>query len=180
MSKSKRTSDILKKRAKRQRKGIFRKLFLWSLLLGFVLLFFGALTGVATFYYLSQDLPQISTLTDYKPSIITTVYSDDGRKIAEFSKERRIIIPLDEMPQMLLDAFIAAEDARFYKHKGIDVYSIIRALFKNIEAGTIVQGGSTKALMCTASFGLYSKTSKPAPSFKAAAPSPSRSPNRFS
>ncbi len=122
------------------------------LMLGFVLILFGAVAGVATFYYLSQDLPQISTLTDYKPPIITTVYSDDGRKIAEFSKERRIVIPLSEMPQMLIDAFIAAEDARFYEHKGIDVYSIIRAFFKNLEAGTIVQGGSTITQQVTKSF----------------------------
>ena len=110
------------------------------------------MAGVATFFYLSQDLPQISTLKDYKPPIITTVYSDDGRKIAEFFKERRIVVPLAEMPQMLIDAFIAAEDARFYKHKGIDVYSIIRAFFKNLEAGTIVQGGSTITQQVTKSF----------------------------
>ena len=151
-SKSKRTSDILKKRTKRKKKGFFRKLFLWSLLLGFILILFGAVAGVATFYYLSLDLPQIATLTDYQPPIITTVYSDDGRKIAEFSKERRIIIPLAEMPQMLIDAFIAAEDSRFYKHKGIDVYSIMRAFFKNLEAGTIVQGGSTITQQVTKSF----------------------------
>ncbi len=152
MSKQKRTTDILKKRARRKKKGFFRKLFLWSLLLGFILILFGVVAGVATFFYLSQDLPQISTLTDYKPPIITTVYSDDGRKIAEFSKERRIVVPLAEMPQMLIDAFIAAEDSRFYKHKGIDVYSIIRAFFKNLEAGTIVQGGSTITQQVTKSF----------------------------
>jgi penicillin-binding protein 1A len=152
MSKQKSTSDILKKRAKRKKKGFFRKFFLWSFLLGFILILFGAMAGVATFYYLSQDLPKITSLTDYRPSIITTVYSDDGQKIAEFFKERRIVIPLAEMPQMLLNAFIAAEDARFYKHKGIDVYSIVRAFFKNIEAGTIVQGGSTITQQVTKSF----------------------------
>ena len=148
----------MKKRARREKKGFFRKLFLWSLLLGFILILFGAAAGGATFYYLSQDLPQISTLTDYKPPIITTVYSDDGRKIAEFSKERRIVVPLAEMPQLLLDAFIAAEDARFYEHKGIDVYSIIRAFFKNLEAGTIVQGGSTITQQVTKSFFLTPET----------------------
>jgi penicillin-binding protein 1A len=56
------------------------------------------------------------------------------------------------MPAMLINAFIAAEDARFYKHKGIDVYSIIRAFFKHIEAGTIVQGGSTITQQVTKSF----------------------------
>ena len=152
MSKQKRTSDILKKRAKRKKKGFFGKFLLWSLLFVFVLILFGAAAGVATFFYLSQDLPQIASLEDYEPDIITTVYSDDGRKIAEFSKERRIVIPLSELPPMLLKAFIAAEDARFYQHKGIDVYSIIRAFFKNIEAGTIVQGGSTITQQVTKSF----------------------------
>jgi penicillin-binding protein 1A len=142
----------MKKRAKRKKKGFFRKLFLWSFILGFILILCGAVAGVATFYYLSQDLPKITSLTDYRPSIITTVYSDDGQKIAEFFKERRIVVPLAEMPQMLLNAFIAAEDARFYKHKGIDVYSIVRAFFKNIEAGTIVQGGSTITQQVTKSF----------------------------
>jgi len=56
------------------------------------------------------------------------------------------------MPKMLIEAFIAAEDARFYIHKGIDVFSIIRAFFKNIEAGTIVQGGSTITQQVTKSF----------------------------
>ncbi len=152
MLKQKSTSEILKQRARRKKRGFFRKFFLWFLLVGFILILFAAAAGVATFYYLSQDLPKIASLTDYKPSVITTVYSDDGRKIAEFFKERRIVIPLSEMPQMLLKAFIAAEDARFYKHKGIDVYSIMRAFFKNIEAGTIVQGGSTITQQVTKSF----------------------------
>ncbi|MBU4287397.1 MAG: PBP1A family penicillin-binding protein, partial [Proteobacteria bacterium] len=100
----------------------------------------------------SKDLPKISSLTDYRPPIITTVYSDDNRKIAEFYKERRIILSLSEMPKVLIDAFIAAEDARFFKHKGIDFLSIIRAYFKNIEAGAIVQGGSTITQQVTKSF----------------------------
>jgi penicillin-binding protein 1A len=107
-------------------------------------------TGV--YFFLSQDLPKITTLTDYHPAVITTIYSNDNREIAEFYKERRIVIPLSEMPQMLTEAFIAAEDARFYKHKGIDLLSIIRAFFKNIEAGTIVQGGSTITQQVTKSF----------------------------
>ena len=152
MSKKKKTSDIIKKRGRRKKKGFFRKFFMWSFVFVFILIFLGAAAGVATFFYLSQDLPQISSLEDYEPDIITTVYSDDNRKIAEFSKERRIVIPLSKMPTMLLEAFIAAEDARFYQHKGIDVQSIIRAFFKNLEAGTIVQGGSTITQQVTKSF----------------------------
>ena len=109
-----------------------------------------AIFGV--YFYLSKDLPKIATLADYRPPLITTVYSDDNRKIAEFFKERRIVISLDQMPLMLKQAFVAAEDSRFYKHKGIDFFSIIRAFFKNIEAGTIVQGGSTITQQVTKSF----------------------------
>jgi len=152
MSKHRSTSDILKKRGKRKKGGFFRKLFLWSLMLGFVLIIFGALAGVAAFYYLSQDLPKITKLADYRPSIVTTVYSDDEQMIAEFFKERRIVFSLSEMPQMLINAFIAAEDSRFYTHQGIDFYSITRAFFKNLEAGTIVQGGSTITQQVTKSF----------------------------
>lgn len=82
-------------------------------------------------------------MADYRPPIITTVYSDDNHKIAEFFKERRTVIFLNEMPLLLKQAFVAAEDSRFFKHHGIDYYSIIRALLKNIKAETIVQGGST-------------------------------------
>ncbi len=95
------------------------------------------------YLYIVHSLPRISSLRDYNPPIISTVYSHDNRKIGEFYKEKRIIIPVEDIPKMLIHAFIAAEDARFYQHEGIDFFSILRALFKNIEAGTIVQGGST-------------------------------------
>lgn len=102
---------------------------------------------------LSKDLPMISTLlADYRPPIITTVYSDDNRKIAEFYRERRIVISLDEMPLMLKQAFVAAEDSNFFKHHGFDYSSIVRAFLKNIEAGTIVQGGSTITQQVTKAF----------------------------
>ena len=104
-------------------------------------------------------MPKISSLKDYKPPIITTVYSDDSRKIGEFFKERRIIVPLEKMPQTLIDAFVAAEDARFYKHEGIDFFSVVRAFLKNIEAGTIIQGGSTITQQVAKSFFLTAERS---------------------
>jgi penicillin-binding protein 1A len=152
MSKPKPKSEIRKKRAPREKKGLFRKLVLWSFLLGLILLVCGAGAGLVVFYTISKDLPKITSLADYHPKIITTVYADDNRKIAEFFKERRIVLPLSEMPQTLIDAFVAAEDSRFYKHRGIDFISIVRAFFKNLEAGTIVQGGSTITQQVTKSF----------------------------
>ena len=148
MAKRKTESDVLKPK----KRHFFRKFLLWSFLLGVILVLMGAAASVGVYFYLSKNLPQISSLTQYHPPIITTVYSDDGRKIAEFFEERRIIKPLEEMPSALINAFIAAEDSRFYKHKGIDFYSILRAFFKNLEAGTIVQGGSTITQQVTKSF----------------------------
>jgi penicillin-binding protein 1A len=152
MAKQKSTSEILKKRSMRDKGSFITNIFLWFVRLIVLIILSSSIAIGGIYFYLSRDLPKISSLSDYRPPIITTVYSDDNRKIAEFYNERRIIIPLSEMPKMLIDAFIAAEDARFFKHKGIDFLSIIRAYFKNIEAGTIVQGGSTITQQVTKSF----------------------------
>ena len=152
MPKSKSKSDIRKKRVRREKRGFLKTFILWSFLFGLVLILCGGVASVVVYYSISKDLPQITSLSDYHPSIITTVYADDDRLIAEFFKERRIVLPLAEMPQMLIDAFVAAEDSRFYKHRGIDFLSIIRAFVKNLEAGAIVQGGSTITQQVTKSF----------------------------
>jgi penicillin-binding protein 1A len=152
MSKKESTSNIRNKRGRREKRGFFKTLILWSFLFGLILILCGGVASLVLYYSISKDLPKISSLSDYQPSIITTVYSDDNRKIAEFFKERRIVIPLAEMPPMLIDAFVAAEDSRFYKHRGIDFLSIVRAFLKNLEAGTIVQGGSTITQQVTKSF----------------------------
>jgi penicillin-binding protein 1A len=153
MAKSqKKKADILKNRAKRPPGRFITKIFKLFLWLTLICIVSGALAILGIYFHLSKDLPKISSLSDYRPTIITTVYSDDKRKIGEFYEERRIVIPLSKMPKRLTEAFIAAEDARFYKHKGVDLISIIRAFFKNIEAGTIVQGGSTITQQVTKSF----------------------------
>jgi penicillin-binding protein 1A len=152
MSMKKRKSDIRKKRIRREKRGFLKTLVLGTLLMGIILVVIGAAGSMVVYYRISKGLPRIASLADYSPSVITTVYADDKRKIAEFFKERRVVIPLADMPQMLLDAFVAAEDARFYKHRGIDFISIVRAFFKNLEAGAIVQGGSTITQQVTKSF----------------------------
>ena len=101
------------------------------------------MVGGYAFYRVTRNLPQISSLQDYQPSIVTTVYADDNIPIAEYYLERRIVLPLEEIPQTLIHAFVAAEDSRFFEHEGIDLIGILRALWKNIKAGGIVQGGST-------------------------------------
>jgi len=103
----------------------------------------GGVTGMLLYLHASEELPRLSSLNDYCPPVVTTVYSDNNRKIAEFYREHRILISLPQMPKMLIDAFVAAEDSRFFTHRGVDYIGILRAFFKNIEAGSIVQGGST-------------------------------------
>jgi penicillin-binding protein 1A len=152
MAKDKSTSQVLKKRARKGRRGRGAKIVRWLLVTFIFTGISGVIGVVGVYFYLSKNLPKIATLKDYRPPVITTVFSDDNRKIAEFFKERRIVIPLSQMSPMLKNAFIAAEDSRFYNHKGIDVLSIIRAFFKNIEAGAIVQGGSTITQQVAKSF----------------------------
>ena len=142
----------MKSRAKRDQRSLYSRVVRLIFLTGALLALSGVLAIFLLYFYLSEDLPKISSLKDYRPPVITTVFSDDNRKIGEFYRERRIVLPLSKMPGMLKEAFIAAEDARFYQHKGIDILSIIRAFFKNIEAGTIVQGGSTITQQVTKSF----------------------------
>jgi penicillin-binding protein 1A len=152
MPKEKSASDIRKKRARRKPGAVFGRIVKWSLVMTVLLMLAAATVMVGVYFYLIDDLPKITSLKDYHPSIITTVYSDDNRKIAEFYKERRVVVPLSSIPVQLQQAFIAAEDARFYQHRGIDFFSIVRAFIKNLEAGTIVQGGSTITQQVTKSF----------------------------
>ncbi|MDT8317222.1 MAG: PBP1A family penicillin-binding protein [bacterium] len=98
---------------------------------------------IAYYYYLSSTLPPLTTLTNYRPDIVTKAYSDDGILIGEFFLKRREVVPLSMIPERLVQAFVSAEDGRFFEHEGLDFISILRALFKNIMVGEVVQGGST-------------------------------------
>ena len=147
MYENKEVSKILTERSKTKRS--VSRWSAWATLI-FMSALFLIISGI--FLHMTQDMPKISTLADYNPPVITTVYSDDNKIIAEFYKEYRIVVPLSKIPPMLKDAFISAEDSRFYKHKGIDLQSIIRAFLKNVEAMSIVQGGSTITQQVTKSF----------------------------
>jgi len=103
-----------------------------------------ALGTVGTLWYIwSANLPYIGALRDYNPPTITEVYSDNEEVIGRFWDEKRIVVPLDALPDHLIQAFIAAEDDRFYEHEGVDLVSVTRAFVKNMVAGRIEQGGST-------------------------------------
>ena len=120
-----------------------KRLIKITLFLFFVIIVMIASTGIGLWYLWSSNLPYIGSLKDYHPPIITEIFADDGQLMGQFWDERRVVVPLDEISGHLVNAFIAAEDARFFQHQGIDFLSILRALLKNIKAGRIEQGGST-------------------------------------
>lgn len=93
--------------------------------------------------YMLLGLPEISSLKSYNPPMVTEVLDSDHRPIAYWYKEKRWPVPISRMPDRLVQAFLAAEDARFYEHPGIDFMGVMRAIVKNVEAGEIVQGAST-------------------------------------
>jgi penicillin-binding protein 1A len=99
--------------------------------------------GVFSYFYFAADLPSIETLKIYTPPTVTKFFSGDGEIIGEFSLEKREVVSLDRMPAHLVHAFVASEDNRFFQHKGLDYLAILRAFFRNIFSGEIVQGGST-------------------------------------
>lgn len=92
---------------------------------------------------ITQDLPQVESLQTFEPSSLTVLLSDDGRPVRSFFLERRIPVPLKEIPDTLIHAVIAVEDSRFYQHFGLDLKGILRALWKDIRSMRVVEGGST-------------------------------------
>jgi len=114
-----------------------------TLFIFLLILFLMSVAGIGLWYLWSSNLPYIGSLKDYNPPIVTEVFADDGQIIGQFWDERRILAPLEQISNHTINAFVAAEDGRFFQHKGIDPLSILRALFKNVKAGRIEQGGST-------------------------------------
>ena len=99
--------------------------------------------GFVLYNKFAADLPQVSELEDYQPSLITSVYDRSGGLIADFFIEKRILIPLGDIPLHVRQATIAAEDRRFYAHGGVDTWSILRALWVNMQARGTKEGAST-------------------------------------
>ncbi len=98
-------------------------------------LFFGALTIGAVFWMYSADLPSHEALANYSPKVISRVYSGEGQIIDEFAKERRLFVPIEEVPELIKHAFISAEDKHFYTHKGYDVVGMVSAAIDAIKSG---------------------------------------------
>lgn len=120
-----------------------KRLFKMTLWTSLFLLLMAVLSLSAAYLLVAASLPKVDTLSDYRPPVITSIYGDDGTVFSEFAQERRILVPIGQIPPQLLHAFVSAEDSKFFEHQGIDLISILRAAGKNVMAGGIRQGGST-------------------------------------
>lgn len=101
-----------------------------------------AVIGLVLWHY-SQELPDYTQLAAYEPAVTTRVHAGDGSLLAEYSRERRLYVPIQIMPKMVISAFISAEDKNFYRHVGIDPEGIARAVVNNIAHPGRRQGAST-------------------------------------
>jgi penicillin-binding protein 1A len=116
-----------------------------SRLLLMITLIAGAMVGVAggSFFALTYDMPQIRSLENFRPSAVTRIHSADDKLLAELFVERRMPIGFDQIPKPLIEALLATEDRNFYRHGGVDLKGILRAVFRDILAGEFVEGAST-------------------------------------
>lgn len=118
--------------------------------IGFAVAALGAIGAVifAAMYLanLSEDLPPYGQLAEYAPPVTTRVYAGDGTLVAEFARERRLFVPIEQMPDHVTGAFISAEDKSFYEHTGLDFRGLVRAQISNVSNilnGRRLEGGST-------------------------------------
>jgi penicillin-binding protein 1A len=149
-----------KARSKRPRRKKPGKGFTFYIILAFItsaLLLF--LSGAVLFLYFSRQLPDYAPLKERNFNAHSIVYSEEDEVVGKFLLENRIPTPYEKIPKPLIHAFIAAEDADFFQHGGVDYKGIARAMVKNLIAGKIVQGGSTITQQVTKTFFLTPKRS---------------------
>jgi penicillin-binding protein 1A len=124
-------------------------------LFGIVVMALAMLAIVLVLTY--PNLPSLEILTDYRPKIPLRVYTSDGYQIGEFGEERRMVVRFNEVPEILRQAILAAEDERFYQHGGVDALGIVRAALSNFLSGGRRQGASTITQQVAKNFFLSSE-----------------------
>mgnify|MGYP005841526481 CR=1 FL=1 len=112
-------------------------------LFGLVAAVLGVLLIALLFFIFSFGLPTVDALKDYKPSRGTLILAEDGRVLGQIRYEKGVFVPLDRIPKFMINAVLAAEDPRFFQHKGLDYRGILRAALKDLISVQLKQGGST-------------------------------------
>jgi penicillin-binding protein 1A len=152
----KKESQSLKNRKKVKAKRGLTFYLIYTFILSFVFFF---LSAGALFFYYSNNLPDYEPLKGRNLNAYSVVYSEEDEVVGKFLMDNRIPVPYERIPKPLVQAFVAAEDAEFFQHKGVDYRGIARALLRNLIAGRIVQGGSTITQQVTKTFFLTPKRS---------------------
>src|SRR5882724_12340812 len=113
---------------------------------GTVLFLVGVAVVAGAIWHFSKDLPDYSQLQNYEPPVVTRVHASDGALLGEYSRERRLYLPIQAVPKLVINAFLAAEDKNFYEHGGIDFSGMARAAVvyaQNYGSNKRPQGAST-------------------------------------
>ena len=119
-----------------------KKILVISLSLSLLIL----ITILGILWSYSNNIPDYKFLKNYKPPVSSKVYSGNGDIVADFSKEKRIFVPINTIPKNVINAFLSAEDKNFFKHPGVDAKGVLRAIinnFKNILTSKRLEGAST-------------------------------------
>jgi penicillin-binding protein 1A len=121
-----------------------RRRRLWRILrLALLALLVPVLVGAGVLFAWTRELPAFDTLRDYEPKVSTRVYAADGSEAFQFFEERRTVVPITDIPEVLKKAVLAAEDAKFYQHEGLNYLAIVRCMGKAVLRGHAACGGST-------------------------------------
>ena len=96
---------------------------------------------VAAYLTVAAGLPEFVDLKSYQPKTVSEFYGEDGSVLSLYYNERRFLVTLDTVPKQVQNAFVAAEDTRFFSHSGVDPWGIVRALIKDLQTGNFAQGG---------------------------------------
>jgi penicillin-binding protein 1A len=134
---------VARRRSKGRRSALSPLLTVAAVVAGLGALGAGAIALTLWVYASDPALPRMSSARDYRPPAVSRVTDRGGRVLGEIYRERRTVVPLSRIPPVLLQAVLAAEDADFYHHRGLDWAGMVRAFFANLRAGRFVQGGST-------------------------------------
>ncbi len=120
-----------------------RRALRWLVFLAIAAVNLGVVALVAAYFWFSRGLPEIPTLDQYRPPIITEIISSDGQIAGEFFDERRKLVPYERIPKQVVQAFISSEDKNFFEHGGIDLLGTLRAAVNTYVLRRKIQGGST-------------------------------------
>ncbi|MCW8845965.1 MAG: penicillin-binding protein 1A [Gammaproteobacteria bacterium] len=131
---------------------LYQKILYWGAAAAATTMLIGLLAGASAYFYLEPGLPDVESLREIRLQVPLRIYTRDGRLVAEFGEKRRIPANYEEIPPRMIEAFLAAEDDRFYEHPGVDYQGLMRAAFFLAVTGERRQGGGTITMQLARNF----------------------------